>query len=166
MTTVQSLIQNLHLQPHPEGGYYGETYRSNTIISKPALPNGFGGDRVFSTAIYYLLQAGDFSAFHRIKSDELWHFYEGVGLHIYTLHAGRAKLLKLGSPLNEGYAYQQLVPAGTWFAAQPAAEHGFTLAGCTVSPGFDFSDFEMAKRDDLLKEFPEQAEWILKLTRA
>lgn len=165
MQNLQTIIESLHLKPHPEGGYYAETYRSAHSIAVNALPDSFDGDRVLSTAIYYLLEATDFSAFHRIKSDELWHFYAGIGLHIYILSPGKSTMLKLGDNLADGYAYQQWVPAGAWFAAKPAAAKGFCLTGCTVAPGFDFRDFEMANRDELINQFPANLDWINSLTR-
>lgn len=161
MVTAQQLIHQFQLQPHPEGGYYSQTYCSKETIPAAALPQRFRGARYFSTAIYFLLEKGQHSAFHRIKSDEVWHFYAGVGLHIYVLHPdGRAELLKLGNDLANGYSFQLVVPAGCWFASKPVDDKRFTFVGCTVAPGFDFNDFEMAKKEQLLKEYPAHREWI------
>jgi predicted cupin superfamily sugar epimerase len=161
MLTAQQLITQYQLQSHPEGGYYLQTYRSDEIIRKDALPNRFKGNRYFSTAIYFLLEGRQFSAFHRIQSDELWHFYTGAGLHIFILYPdGRGEVLKLGDDLANGYSFQQMVPAGCWFASRPVTENGFSFVGCTVAPGFDFADFELATRDVLLKEYPNHTGWI------
>ena len=165
MITARDIILKYQLIAHPEGGYYRETYRSAEIIPPGALPHRFDGPRHFSTAIYFLLEGSQFSAFHRIKSDECWHFYAGVGLHIYLLNAdGRAEMLKLGSDLKNGYSFQQMVPAGCWFASKPVSEDGFSFAGCTVAPGFDFADFELADRRKLIEDYSLYKEWINLLT--
>lgn len=164
--TTQELIERYQLQSHPEGGHYLETYRSDEKVEKESLPGRFKGDRNFSTAIYFLLEGNEFSAFHRIQSDELWHFYAGGGLHIYLLHPdGKGEVLKLGNDMVNGYSFQQMVPAGCWFASKPVSEIGFCFVGCTVSPGFDFSDFELAERDTLIKEYPAYSDWINMLIR-
>ena len=137
-------VTQLGLLSHPEGGYYKEIYRAQELIEKPALPERFSGDRNHSTAIYYLLEKGDFSCFHRIKSDEIWHHYAGGVIHIYLLENNKIKLLKLGMDLESGEQPVCVVPRNTWFAAEPAPDTEYTLAGCTVAPGFDFHDFEMA----------------------
>jgi uncharacterized protein len=166
MAEVNELIKLYNLQPHPEGGYYAQTYRSSETIAVAALPNRFAGDRCFSTAIYFLLEQRQFSAFHRIKSDELWHFYSGVGLHIYVIHPdGRGEVLKLGSDIQNGYSFQQLVPAGCWFASAPVTETDFSFVGCTVAPGFDFDDFELAVKESLLNKYSQHTDWINKLSR-
>lgn len=159
-------VEQLKLQPHPEGGFYSRTYESEEQIPAAALPVRFGADRLISTAIYFLLEGTDYSAFHRIKSDELWHFYAGGGLQIYVIHPdGKGEILLLGNDLNNGYRFQQLVKAGCWFASKPANEKSFALVGCTVAPGFDFADFEMAKQEELLKIYPQYKQWIQQLCR-
>jgi uncharacterized protein len=161
MLTARQLITQYQLQSHPEGGHYLQTYCSGEMIQKDTLPGRFKGDRYYSTAIYFLLEGKEFSAFHRIQSDELWHFYAGMGLHIFVLHPdGRGEVLKLGDDLANGYSFQQMVPAGCWFASRSVSEHSFSFVGCTVAPGFDFADFELAKKDVLLKEYPNHADWI------
>jgi len=161
MLTARQLITQYHLQPHPEGGYYLQTYCSTEMIQQDALPGRFKGNRYFSTAIYFLLEGQQFSAFHRIQSDELWHFYTGVGLHIFILYPdGRGEVLKLGDDLANGFSFQQMVPAGCWFGSKPVNKTGFSFVGCTVAPGFDFADFELAKKDVLLKEYPTYSDWI------
>ena len=163
---VETYVQLLQLEAHPEGGFYKRTYESELLLKASALPHSFTGDRHVSTAIYFLLGGTDFSAFHRIKSDELWHFYDGGALHIYVIHPdGNGEVLKLGKDVQNGYSFQLLVKAGCWFASKPADENSFSLVGCTVSPGFDFADFEMAKQEELLKVYPQHKEWIEQLCR-
>jgi len=165
MLKSRELIKRYQLQEHPEGGHYKEVYRSKEIISTVGLPARFNGQRPFSTAIYFLMEDNQFSAFHRIKSDECWHFYTGIGLHIYVLYSeGRGEMLKLGDDLGNGYSFQQIVPAGCWFAAKPVHDNGFSFVGCTVAPGFDFADFELAKKEKLVNEYPRYSEWINMLT--
>lgn len=165
MTDIPQLIDQLALAPHPEGGYFKETYRSGGYIAGNAegpLPGG----RSYSTGIYFLLGPGDFSAFHRIRSDELWHFYEGGPLHIFVIdEAGTLSLITLGRDIAGGQTYQAVVKAGHWFASAPAQPGQFSLVGCTVAPGFDFRDFEMADRAGLIASYPQHDELITRLTR-
>jgi uncharacterized protein len=163
--TSSELIQYLGLLPHPEGGYYKETYRSNGWVAKDALPNRFKGDRAYSTAIYFLLEQGQCSVFHRIQSDECWHHYQGGTLDIFVLDPGEGlQVIRLGKQLEEGEVFQAWVPAGRWFASRPASGTDFVLVGCTVAPGFDFADFDMASAGELAAEFPENADLIRELT--
>lgn len=158
-------INNLQLKPHPEGGYYAETYRSKGNIPADAL-EAFNGERSYSTAIYYLLEQGDFSAFHRIKSDECWHYYAGDTLNIHVLHSDENyECIQLGSAVDKGETFQFVVPTNTWFAAECAGQSSFVLTGCTVAPGFDFADFEMADKYQLAKEFPGHHDIISRLCR-
>ena len=160
MTTAQDLIDRLRLAPHPEGGYYRETYRAADGIRAP----GFDGPRSISTAIYYLLAAGDRSMLHRIKSDEAWHFYAGGPLLIVALSPdGVLTETRLGSDVARGEIPQHIVPAGHWFGACPAEGSAYSLVGCTVAPGFDFADFEMSSRAALIAAFPQHADWIERL---
>ena len=161
------LVEKLQLLPHPEGGFYKETYRSTETIAKEALPERFSGDRHFSTAIYFLLPQGVFSAFHRIQSDELWHFYQGSSLHIHViLPNGRYELLQLGSHIERGESFQQMVPAGSWFASEPVEDgNAFSFVGCTVAPGFDFADFELAIANELMQSYPSLSSIIQRLCR-
>ena len=152
--------------PHPEGGFYKETYRSFETVDKTALPARFKGDRSFSTAIYFLLQQENFSAFHRIQSDECWHFYAGDCLLIHVIDVnGQLTTTRLGCNILNGELFQFVVPAGSWFASEPAAESSFCFVGCTVSPGFDFEDFELAGRNKLVTQYPQHAAIINSLTR-
>lgn len=155
----------MNLSPHPEGGYYNETYRAAEKIGVKALPERFGGDRNFGTAIYFLLSKNDRSLFHRIKSDELWHYHDGDSLTIYVLTANGLTTQRLGIDLELGDQPQVVVPANHWFGASVCEKGAYTLASCTVSPGFDFGDFELAERKDLLWEYPNNAEIIEKLTK-
>jgi predicted cupin superfamily sugar epimerase len=153
--TAGYFIQHLQLQPHPEGGFFRETYRSDGTISSNCLRDTFTGDRSYSTAIYFLLQQNDFSAFHRISSDECWHFYEGGPLLIHVIHKnGDYACVRLGKRIDEGELLQFVVPAKSWFASEPAPGTDFTLVGCTVAPGFDFADFEMANAAVLAEDYP------------
>ncbi|MDP4284952.1 MAG: cupin domain-containing protein [Bacteroidota bacterium] len=160
------LINHLSLQPHPEGGFFKETYRANERILKNALPDRFSGERNFSTAIYYLLMQGECSLFHRIKSDECWHFYAGQTLLIHVIeNDGNYYCIKLGQNIAVGETFQFVIPATVWFAAEPATGSSFSLVGCTVAPGFDFSDFEMAHKAQLLSSFPQHSDIINRLAR-
>ncbi|MFL9485223.1 cupin domain-containing protein [Chitinophagaceae bacterium LWZ2-11] len=164
--TVKQLVELYQLQPHPEGGYYKETYRSCESIATNGLPERFGGERQLSTAIYFLLDKGNFSGFHRIKSDECWHFYAGQTLYVHILHTnGQLETILLGNNPLSGERFQAVVPAGCWFASEPASETEYAFVGCTVAPGFDFTDFELAKADELSKEYPEHSSIIRRLCR-
>lgn len=166
MQDAQYWIDTLKLEPHPEGGYFRETYRSQAVIPRSALPHSFRGDRSASTAIYFLLRDDNFSAFHRIASDEMWHFYAGSSLAVYVIDSeGRSTEIKLGPNPNRGEVFQAVVPAGCWFGSCLAAADTFALVGCTVAPGFDFNDFEMADRSLLLAAYPQHETLIRQLTR-
>ncbi len=159
-------ISHLQLQTHPEGGFYRETYRSKEMVNKDALPMRFDGERNFSTAIYYLLRQGEHSVFHKIKSDECWHFYAGAALLIHIFESiGKYYCIKLGPDIYMGETFQFVVPALSWFAAEPASETSFSFVGCTVAPGFDFADFEIADKRKLLAAFPQQKEIINRLSK-
>src|SRR5579863_3377684 len=164
--TAQYWIEQLKLDPHPEGGYFRQTYRSNVLIPRQALPAGFKGDRAASTAIYFLLEGMNFSAFHRLKSDEVWHFYVGAPLVVHVIDPnGKHNSILLGSDPESGEVLQGIVPAGCWFASHVADWKSFAVVGCTVAPGFDFADFEMAKREELVSRYPKHRELIERLTR-
>ncbi len=159
-------IQRLQLQRHPEGGYFRETYRASESIAGGHLPARFGGDRAFSTAIYFLLEGTDFSAFHRIKQDELWHFYDGAPLRIHMIDGpGRYSTALLGNDGSRDTVPQAVVPAGTRFGAALAERGTYALVGCTVAPGFDCRDFEMPGRTRLSEAYPQHRALIESLTR-
>lgn len=162
--TAQELIGIYGLLRHPEGGHYRETYRSEVSAAAAHPPAALAEPRNFSTAIYFLLEAGEKSALHRIKSDEVWHFYLGGPLHIAELVPGRPpRITVLGTDVRAGQVLQYTVPAGTWFGAYPCEGTEFSFVGCTVSPGFDYKDFELAERTELLRKFPEARELITEL---
>jgi uncharacterized protein len=163
---AQYWIDHLGLIPHPEGGHYCVTYKSQLTIDKTALPITFHGDRSASTAIYFLLQEKDFSAFHRIASDEVWHFYTGSSLIVHVIDPeGNAFELHLGDRPEAGEVFQAVVKAGCWFASRLKHGTGFALVGCTVAPGFDFADFELATGSELVRTYPAHQRLIEQLTR-
>ena len=164
MHPAEYWISHLKLLPHPEGGFYRETYRSSENIQLCGLPLRFASPRSFSTAIYFLLRSKDKSLFHRIKSDELWHFHYGSTLCIYVLRQDKVEVFNLGTNVAEGDSLQVVIPANCWFGAQVISPTAYTLSSCTVAPGFDFKDFELADREKLLLEFPHHAEIIKELT--
>ena len=159
-------IKKLGLEPHPEGGYYRRTYQADLVVAEEALPAGFTGARAVSTAIYFLLEGENFSAFHRLRSDEVWHFYAGDPLVVDVISPeGKHSSILLGRDLEAGQVLQAVVPAGCWFASHVADWKSWALVGCTVAPGFDFEDFEMGKREELVECYPQHREVIERLTR-
>ena len=147
--TASYYVDTLHLKPHPEGGFYREIYRSAS-----------------STAIYFLLEGDRFSAFHRIPSDELWHFYSGHPLIVHVIDpTGQYSEILLGSDPTQDEVFQAMVPAGHWFAASLKNPDTFALVGCTVAPPFEFATFEIAARRELAAEFPQHRNVIESLTR-
>ncbi len=159
-------IEKLQLEAHPEGGYFRQTYRADVIIEKTALPASYSGDRAVSTAIYFLLEGKNFSAFHRLRSDEMWHFYAGDPLVVHVIGPeGKYSTILLGSDPEAGQVFQAVVKAGCWFASHVADWKGWALVGCTVAPGFDFEDFELGKREELVAKYPQHGEVIERLTR-
>ena len=151
--TASDIIRQFDLKPHPEGGYYCETYRSSEMIPSQALPKRFNGDRTHSTAILFLLQKGDISKLHSIQSDEVWHFYAGDPLHLFEITPeGNVIETILGTDYSVGQIPQYVVKAGHYFGGFSSGTYSFV--GCTVAPGFDFSDFAFADRQTLLDLFP------------
>jgi len=147
--TAAYWIEKLQLLPHPEGGHYRETYRKDPV----------------SSAIFFLLQSGERSRLHRLKSDELWHFHVGSPLTLFLIHpGGRLETLSLGDSPEKGEAFQAVIPAGCWFGARVNEPDSFALIGCTVAPGFLFEDFELADRHELTRQFPQHRKIIEKLT--
>lgn len=144
---ARDLIRALQLQPHPEGGYYRETYRCIDTLT-----TGDGKKRNTSTAIFFLLEGRDRSAFHRISSDELWFFHQGQSIQIDILNGERTILL--GNDIENGETPQAMIPANTWFAARIKDGSGYALVSCTVAPGFDFADFELSNKEELIQQFP------------
>ena len=159
-------IEKLQLDTHVEGGSYRELYRSTGTIAANALPASFTGSRNYCTGIYFLLTHLQFSAFHRIKSDELWHFYYGDALTIYEIDPqGMLIQHQLGTDIEKRQTFQCTIRAGNWFASKVAPGGEYALVGCTVAPGFDFADFELANREELAAIYPQHASLIRSLTR-
>ncbi|MGD0586800.1 MAG: cupin domain-containing protein [Oryzomonas sp.] len=164
--TAAYWIERLHLTRHPEGGWFRETYRAAEAIPEAGLPTRFQGERAFSTAIQFLLERDDCSALHRLKSDEMWHFYDGSPLTVHLItQNGEYRPILLGRDPEQGEQLQAVAPAGCWFGADLADSGDFALMGCTVAPGFDFTDFEMGKRSKLAELFPQHEALIRRLTR-
>jgi uncharacterized protein len=153
---AQQLIRELGLKPHPEGGYFAETYRSGIYVDSDART------RNAVTSIYYLLPGDTFSAFHRLRSDEIWHHYRGAAVTIEAIDidAQHHRLV-----LGDGARWQATIPASWWFAAHINDPACYALVGCDVAPGFDFEDFEIGSRAQLLSAFPQHAQLIGRLTR-
>lgn len=164
MKTAEYWIEKLELEPHPEGGFFREVFRSTGKITKESLPAKFSGDRVYYTSIYFLLKGENFSAFHRIKSDEIWHFYNGASVRIHVLNAeGKYLEVKLGRDLENGELPQIMVAGGDWFGAEVTDKNSYALVGCNVAPGFEFEDFELGGKGELVTEYPEMKELIERL---
>lgn len=162
---AEYFINKFQLKKHPEGGYFNEYYRCKETIPQNCLPERYKNKHTFGTAIYFLITSTDFSKFHRLKSDEIWHFYAGSGLRIHTLTPEKGyKYIDLGPDIENGESFAVLIPANTWFAATVKDDNSYTFFGCTVAPGFDFDDFEMAEREKLISIFPEHNNLITKLT--
>lgn len=162
---MKKIIEFMELQPHPEGGYFAETYRSDMDLAHHALPRHYGGTRSASTAIHFLLPEGEKSHLHRIKSDEIWHFHLGGPMLLVEITPrGVLRETVLGPDILNGQKLQHVVPAGSWFGGYPLEGAPYTLVGCTVSPGFDFDDFELARRDILRAAHPEHAKLIDRMT--
>lgn len=148
--TAAYWIEKLNLLPHPEGGYYRETYRSDQVIKA----GRFDAAKNVNTAIYFLLEGKNRSHFHRIKSDELWFFHAGDTLEILMMDKSGVKNILLGSNADRQESFQAIIPANHWFGARVKDEKGYALVSCTVAPGFDFRDFELAKREEMKRLFP------------
>jgi predicted cupin superfamily sugar epimerase len=160
--TADEIKRILHLEPHPvEGGWYRRTYTSAGVVDLDR------GRRAQGTAIYYLLEAGTFSEMHRLASDEIFHFYLGDPVEmLQLLPSGRSALFTLGQDLNAGEQMQLVVPAGVWQGTRLTGDGKVALLGCTVTPGFDFADYESGKYAELATQWPAEAERIRKLTRS
>ena len=154
--------RTLGLAPHPEGGSFRETWRASDSAS--GLPERFGGPRSLGTAIFYLLRAGERSRLHRLRADEVWHFYDGgpLQLHVLDPDSGYRRLV-LGRDARNGDTLQCVVPNGCWFGAEPADATEYSLVGCTCAPGFEYGDFELGARRELLARHPAQRELIERL---
>jgi predicted cupin superfamily sugar epimerase len=163
---VEEIIRSLNLTKHPEGGYYREIYRSNEFIPVEVLENRKNAKKPYrniSTSIYYLLVSSDVSLFHRIKSDEIWHFYQGSPLLLHILDEEKQEYRNI--TLGKDLVFQVVVPKNVWFSAEILDKSSYSLIGCTVSPGFEFEDFEIAKSQDLISKFPQWENLIKKFTK-
>lgn len=159
-------LGKLRMTSHVEGGAFRELYRSELVIPRHSLPLFFQGDRPASTHIYFMLLSGQFSAFHRIASDEIWHFYSGDALLVHEItHSGRLVTHRLGGDPEKGESFVAVVHGGSWFASVLDAGGEYALVGCTVAPGFDFAEFELAERETLEAQYPGHADLIRQLTR-
>lgn len=160
--------EKLAMRPHEEGGYFAENYKASAAVAVDAAQYGGDSERAAGTSIYYLLEKKDYSAWHRLKSDEIWHYYDGESaVNILTISPeGAWRAYKLGNPTyDEDAAFQVVLPAGTWFAAALEDEVSFALMGCTVCPGFDYNDFELAEKAKLIAEYPQYEHYIAKYCR-
>lgn len=158
-------IEKLKLVKHPEGGYYAEVYRSDVQMEVEALPEGYRGSRSLATSIYFLLKGHEFSSFHRIQSDETWHFYEGATIELFVIRKdGVLDRILLGRNPDEGETLQTTILRNQWFAARVTDPAGYALVGCTVAPGFHFDDFELADRDELMEQHLQHGQLIKELT--
>lgn len=165
MDNVDYLIKVLGLQPHPEGGYFKEIYRSSGEINSESLDSRYVGNRNYASSIYFLLTSDTFSAFHKINQDEIWHFYDGSPIKIHMIsETGDYSNVIVGKNLKQGEKLQFVVPGGYWFAANVINNNDYSLVGCTVSPGFDFKDFQLADRNEFIAKFPKHKEVITNLT--
>jgi len=164
--STQDYIKKLNLLSHPEGGYFSEIYRAKGIIPQPSLPLRYNGGRTFSTTIYYLLESGDFSSLHRLDSDEQWFHLDGSALTIHSISPeGKYQKHCVGKNLEKNETPYAVIPHGCWFGATVDEPNSFSLVSCVVAPGFDFEDFELAMRDELVKQFPQHKEIIEYLIR-
>ena len=167
MNQANAWIESLQLEPHPEGGWYREVYRSPERIAAQGLPPRCDGDRAFSTAIYFLLKDGEFSALHRIQQDEVWHHYDGASLRIDVIdETGGHAPIALGTNVEAGERPLAVVTAGCLFGASLESGGTHALVGCTVAPGFEFADFHMPSRERLLEQYPQHRGVVQALTRA
>ena len=164
--TVDEIKNQLGLVAHPEGGYYIETYKSTESIPSEALDSRYPGARATGTAIYYLLEPGTFSELHRLKSDEIFHFYLGDPVEQLQLWPdGSSRLVIIGSNLSHGHTPQLVVPKNVWQGARLVSGGSFALLGCTVAPAFEFEDYESGTRESLIRQYPSRQELISSLTR-
>jgi uncharacterized protein len=161
--TADDVIGLLGLAPHPEGGHFAEVFRSSLTVSSGAHP----GVRAASTAIYFLLKIGELSALHRVRSDEVWHHYAGDTLELHAFTQAAHTCHRLGRDLSAGEQPMAVISAGEWQAARvvEGATQGYALVGCTVAPGFDFTDFELPGREEMHRQLPTHTDWVRKLTR-
>jgi predicted cupin superfamily sugar epimerase len=166
MNKANFWIDTLNLRKHPEGGYYKEVYRSGEKFEITTLPRRYTSDRSFSTSIYFLLKSDDFSRFHRIQSDETWHFYHGSTIELFVLgKTGKLVRHLLGKNPEFGENFQFTIKRNQWFGGKVIDKNSYALLGCTVAPGFHFDDFELADRASLIADFPQHKIILQEMTR-
>ena len=166
MKEFEELIRRFDLKPHPEGGFFKETYRSEGKISEASLPKAYSGERNYATSIYFLLTSDMFSAFHKINQDEIWHFYAGTPLRIHCISKeGNYEAHDMGTDFDSNLVPQVVIPGGSWFAAETLHPNSYSFVGCSVAPGFDFDDFVLPTQKELLEKFPDHEPLIRRLTR-
>jgi len=156
---AQTIIQKLNLKPHPEGGFYSETFRSEKDVKVDG-----GGEKRAGTAIYFLLEGDEKSHFHKITSDELWFFHQGETVEVVVIVEREVRTIILGNDVDNGERPQAIMPANTWFAAKIRSSKGYALVSCTVAPAFDFADFQLARREDLIQQYPDLTDIITEFT--
>ncbi len=163
---ASELAEKLRLEPHPEGGFFREVYRSQDHIPAEALPERYPEKKSFCTSIYYLITADAFSAMHRLKSDEILHFYAGAPALVFMIFPdGTSRELELSNNISGGALPQIIVPGNVWFGIRVKGSGEYTLTGTTVTPGFDFDDFELAERKELTLAYPQHSQEIKQFTR-
>jgi len=162
MNTAERLIQKFNLKPHPEGGYYSQGFRSAEFLKAEFLPDRYNGARNLYSSIHFMVTAQSPSRFHRIKTDEIWHFYTGDALVLHLINEqGKYQFFEL-SNTAEKERFQMMIKKNTWMAASTKGE--FSLVGCTLSPGFEYVDFELGIRAKMLQEYPNLEDVILRFT--
>jgi predicted cupin superfamily sugar epimerase len=162
--TAEECIHYLNLQPHPEGGWFKEIYRNNEIITDIELNTKYSGKRNLATSIYFMLQCGNVSKLHRLKSDELWYFHYGSPLKVHLFHNGEYRAIIMGTDFKKEEQLQLIIPAGAIFGAEVEAPEGYTVLGCMVIPGFHFDDFELLTFMQVIEQYPNYKEVIKRLT--
>ena len=167
--TARALIEHFKMTRIPqEGPWFTLTYRSTDVLARSALPDRYDGPRAAGTAIIGIVTRADFSAMHRLKTDEMWHYYGGDPLELLVLHPdGTGEVVVLGPDVLAGQKVQYVVPGGSWQGARPLGKKGdaYSLFGDTLAPGFEYADFEMGYRDELQRKYPVQSAAIARLTR-
>lgn len=164
MKSSKTWIDRLGLIAHPEGGYFKEVYRSDEQIPATSLPERYGEKRTYATSIYFLLDKEQYSAWHKLQSDEIWHHNYGSSLYIHVIDPkGKYYKFTLGTDIEKDESPQLVIPRGHWFAAEVADKRSYTLISCTVAPGFEFDDFELADKNELANRYPEHEEIINRL---